>query len=101
MKQLIMVLAALCLAGCSATADKQEKLAYDSADGIYKFIPVADKTWTDQFGDNHKTRMVHSQSELRVVVADQGRRLLALTERVTALEPVVDPNTVDHNKVKE
>jgi hypothetical protein len=64
----------------------------DPCDPIYKFIPPADPSWTEMFGDNERTRLIHSISELRVVVVDQGIRLLGL-------EKALDPN--DPNEVNE
>ena len=74
----IVTLAVAFLCGCTES--------YDSQHAIYKFIPPADRSWTDRFGDTDNTRMKYTVSELRVVVAEQGKRLLALE--------LVDPNEV-------
>ncbi len=65
-------------------------VAYDPNDAIYKFIPVAGDDWIEQFGDTDDTRMKHTVSELRVVVASVSKRLLALENQ----NVVVDPNDV-------
>jgi hypothetical protein len=55
-----------------------QNLNYDPNDPIYKFIPEADPSWIKEFGDNERVRLIHSISELRVVVANMGKRLLEL-----------------------
>jgi len=62
--------------------------SYDPNDGAYKFIPEAPADWREQFGTNERTRLLHSISELRVVVARQGRLLMEMR----------DPNKVDPNE---
>lgn len=61
--------------------------SYDQNDGIYKFIPSAPEDWLKLFGDNERTRLLHSISELRVVVANQGRRILELEAKLKPKEP--------------
>ena len=111
MKELIITIALLILfavmfAGCAT----EPKVIYDSNNPIYKFIPPADDSWIEKFGDNDDTRMKHTISELRVVVAAQGNNLKAFDERLKVLEtmnelgvsisaeltsdPVADPNEV-------
>lgn len=92
MKEKLVLLATLAFVVCGC----QESVKYDAADPIYKFIPLADKSWTDRFGDTDDTRMKHSMSELRVVVAAQGQQLKALKAFVTKIH---DPNMFDPNEV--
>jgi hypothetical protein len=54
---------------------------YDPNDPIYQFIPAAHDSWIEKFGDSHKTRMVHSISELRVITGQLGKRLLELEKQ--------------------
>ena len=63
-----------------------------SFDMAYKFLQMPTKDWTDQFGANERTLLIHALSELRVVVAAQSRRLMDLEERIVVLEP--DPNAL-------
>jgi hypothetical protein len=51
---------------------------YDPNAPEYRWIPEAPSDWTGQFGANERTRLLHAISELRAVVAAQGKRLLAL-----------------------
>lgn len=51
---------------------------FDPCDPIYKFIQPAPADWAQRFGANERTALIHAISELRVVVAAQGRKLLAL-----------------------
>ena len=53
-------------------------IQYDPNDLVYKFLSQPPLNWTEQFGDNERTAIIHAISELRVVVVEQGRRLLAL-----------------------
>jgi hypothetical protein len=76
---LVMGLFIMYLAGC------KKKDSYNPNDLAYKFIPPAPKEWTDQFGDTERTRLIHSISELRIVVANQSRHILALEKKI-------DPN---------
>lgn len=62
--------------------------SYDPNNAIYKFIPLAGADWIEKFGDSDDTRMKHTISELRVVVADMNRRILAIEKTVS------DPNEV-------
>ena len=66
---------------------------YDPNDPIYQYIPRAHESWTTQFGDNHKTRMIHAVSELRVQQAILSKRMAAL-EKELAPEVPSDPNGV-------
>ena len=69
--------------------------SYDPNDPIYKFIPEAGDDWKKTFGDTDDTRMKHTISEIRVMVAQIGQRLLVL-------ENLADPNeSVDPNEVKQ
>ncbi len=114
MKHAVIIIAVLCLAGCQT----EPKIVYDPNHAIYKFIPLADKSWVDMFGDTDDTRMKHSLSELRVVVAAQGNLIKAHEDRLKVLETtnelgvsataelttspvtsIADPNTV-YPKVK-
>jgi hypothetical protein len=61
-------------------------IGYDPNDPIYKFIPEAPKDWRDKFGTSERTRLMHSISELRVVVAAQGQILTDLKK---------DPNEIN------
>ena len=65
---------------CKEVEKIVEEGKYDPNDPAYKFIPAAPKEWTDKFGDNERTRLIHSISELRVVVAAQSKRILELEE---------------------
>ena len=63
---------------------------FDPCDPAYKFFQIhygepnkprwqaAPDDWVRQFGDSERTMLIHAVSELRVVVAAQGKRLLAL-----------------------
>ncbi len=88
---LIATLVVLAFAVCGCQTEPQIK--YDPDDAIYKFIPAAGDDWIEQFGDTDNTRMKHTVSELRVVVAAQGNMLKAHEARLKALEPA-DPNEV-------
>jgi hypothetical protein len=83
MKYAIVVMAVLILAGCATTQTEQKP--YDPNDAAYKYIPAAPPDWIEMFGDNERTRLLHTISELRVVVGNIGKRMM---------EPVVDPNEV-------
>lgn len=62
------------------------------ADGIYKFmqtnygepnkpkIQSAPDDWIKQFGNNERTLLFHTLSELRIVVAAQAKRIAALED---------------------
>ena len=67
---------------------------YDPNDVIYQYIPPAPELWRDEFGDNERTRLLHSISEIRTVVANQGGKLREIekiltsdTDTNTAVEP--------------
>jgi len=79
MKTLIMLIMLLVAAGCNEE-QVTVKAGYNPNDPIYKFINPAPEDWTGQFGDNERTRLLHSISELRVVVAAQGLRILSLED---------------------
>lgn len=64
---------------------------YDPNDPIYRYIPPAESSWIEQFGDNERTRLLHSISEIRVVVAAQSKRLFELESRFPDVNGV-DPN---------
>ena len=51
---------------------------FDPCDPAYKFMVPPPKDWAEKFGNNERTMLIHAVSELRVVVAAQGQRLLAL-----------------------
>ena len=75
-------------------------------DDIYKFLQTdygepnkpklqsAPNDWIEKFGDNERTLLFHTISELRVVVANQGQRIVTLTDRLDNMEAklVRDPN---------
>jgi hypothetical protein len=72
---------------------------FDASDGLYKFfqtdfgepnspgkphvakLQAAPDEWIKQFGNNERTALFHTISELRVVVANQSRRIMALEAR--------------------
>jgi len=83
---IIAVAVLLLLAGCQP---EPEITVYDPNDDIYKFIPPAGDDWIGEFGDSERTRLVHSISELRVVVAQVSARQIALEKFVTGIH---DPN---------
>lgn len=76
---------------------------YDPCDAVYKFLQPAPADWTKQFGNNERTCLIHSISELRVVVANMGKVVAEQGEKIKALEAfhVVDPNATDPNGVEE
>lgn len=64
---------------------------FDPCDPAYRFFQLrygepneptrwqsAPSDWVARFGDNERTMLLHAVSELRVIVAAQGRRILAL-----------------------
>lgn len=53
---------------------------FDPCDPAYKFLQPPPKDWAEKFGANERTMLIHAISELRVVVAAQGKRLMALEE---------------------
>jgi len=69
---------------------------FDPCDPAYKFLQPPPKDWADQFGNNERTCLIHAISELRVVVAAQGKRILELE----AWRQKHDPKPVDPNEVK-
>ena len=87
-------------------------------DDIYKFLQTdygepnkpklqsAPDDWIEKFGDNERTLLFHTISELRVVVANQGKRIVTLTDRLDKMEAKVtnleqfkkdllDPNNIE------
>lgn len=64
---------------------------FDPCDPAYKFMVPPPKDWAEKFGNNERTMLIHAVSELRVVVAAQSKRLLAL-EEWQKKQPVWDPN---------
>lgn len=66
---------------------------FDPCDPIYKFIQInygepnkpkwqaAPDDWILKFGNNERTMLLHSISELRVVAAAQSKRILALEQK--------------------
>jgi hypothetical protein len=60
-----------------------------SFDPAYKFLQMPTPDWMDQCGANERTLLIHAISELRVVVATQGRMLMELQARLNAIS---DPN---------
>jgi hypothetical protein len=67
--------------------------AYDPNDALYRLIPPAHESWIEIGGDNHKTRITHSLSEVRMVTGALGRRVLALEKfHPDPNEPITDPN---------
>ncbi len=77
----------------AATAPPGPNDVYDPNNPIYKFIPEAGDDWKKAFGDTDDTRMKHTISEMRVIMAGIGRRLLVL-ENLADPNEVVDPNGV-------
>jgi len=74
--------------------------SYDADNPAYKFIPAAPGEWIERFGDNERTRLLHTISELRVVVADQGRRLIALEKEIDYVDiNPKDEGEQQHNDV--
>ena len=51
---------------------------YDPNNLIYRYIPPAHESWIKEFGDNERTRLFHSVSEIRMIQAALNGRLLAL-----------------------
>jgi hypothetical protein len=51
---------------------------FDPCDPAYRFMQAPPKDWAERFGNSERTMLIHAVSELRVVVAQQGQRLLAL-----------------------
>ena len=51
---------------------------FDPCDPAYKFLQPPPKDWADKFGNSERTCLIHAISELRVVVAVQGQRILEL-----------------------
>ena len=78
MRTVIMVTVIALLAGCATTT--QQTAVYDPNDAAYKFIPAAPADWVEMFGDNERTRLLHSISELRVVVNKQAQTIEALVD---------------------
>lgn len=78
---------------------------FDPCDPAYKFLQIrygdpnnphwqaAPDDWIQKFGNNERTCLIHAISELRVVVAAQGRRLLDIESK-----PNIDKK--DPNEVK-
>lgn len=66
-------------------------------DPAHKFLALPPEDWARQFGNNERTMLIHAVSELRVIVAAQGKRLLELEKRVEALDPV----TIEYKGPKE
>ena len=80
---------------------------FDGSDPAYKFfqttfgdandpnVQAAPDDWVGQFGDSERTLLLHTISELRVVVASQGRKLMDLESRIKEIElrhEETDPN---------
>jgi len=76
---------------------------FSPEDGIYKFMQIvylsdpndpnspkkvqaAPDDWISAFGNNERTMLFHTLSELRVIVAQQGNRLINLELRIENLE---------------
>ena len=71
---------------------------FDGSDPAYKFFQItfgdandpnvqaAPDDWVGQFGDSERTLLLHTISELRVVVASQGRKLMDLESRIKEIE---------------
>lgn len=51
---------------------------FDPCDPAYKFLQPPPKDWAEKFGYSERTMLIHAISELRAVVAQQGKRLMAL-----------------------
>jgi len=60
--------------------------SYDPNDPIYQLIPEAPSDWIEKFGDTERTRLIRCLSELRVVVALQGKRLKELEDYIATKE---------------
>ncbi len=73
---------------------------FDPCDPAYRFINPPPKDWAEKFGNSERTMLIHAVSELRVVVAAQGARILSLEADVKKLKQlhfedfavVTDPN---------
>lgn len=72
---------------------------FDPCDPAYKFLQAPPKDWAEKFGANERTMLIHAVSELRVVVAAQGRRLLAL-EDWQKKQGIFDPNAIAPDDVQ-
>jgi hypothetical protein len=67
----------------------EDETLYDPNDPAYKYIPEADPTWIEKFGASERTRLLHSISELRFVVAAQGKRLVELENWQEVQPPLI------------
>jgi len=85
---------------------------FDPCDPAYKFINPPPKDWAEKFGNSERTMLIHAVSELRVVVAAQGLRILALEKglkdvdwdllpRKTITIESLPATTKDPNEVKK
>jgi len=71
---------------------------FDVNDPAYKFMQIiygdpnsqtlqaAPDDWVQQFGNSERTLLLHAVSELRVVVASQGRAIMDLEARIDEME---------------
>lgn len=62
---------------------------YDANDPIYQFIPIPPANWVESFGDNERSRVLHSVSELRLVLATMGRTIITLEAEVQELKAIM------------
>jgi len=79
---LIVGILAICFMNCMYIVSTTESNTYNPNDEIYMYIPPANDTWTEKFGDNERTRLISSLSELRIVTHNQG----------LILQSMLDPN---------
>ena len=91
MRKVFFIIIVLVLAGCEVQEPKVvvKPNNYDQNDPAYRFVPAAPDEWKELFGDNERTRLIHSISEMRVVIAAQGGRILELEKRLA------DPNETE------
>ncbi len=73
----VLIVLGLLTLGCATTPQSRP---YDPNDAAYKFIPAAPADWIEMFGDNERTRLIHSLSEARVVLNRQGKTIEALVD---------------------
>lgn len=69
--------------------------SYDANDAIYQFIPVPPDNWVDQFGDNERSRVLHSLSELRIVLGTMGRTMITMQTELQELRALLGDPEVD------
>lgn len=86
---------------------------FDAGDPAYKFfqtnygepnkpkMQAAPDDWIQKFGNNERTMLLHTISELRVVVAQQGDRILGLEKWNKSVQDTMIPEIKDPNEAKK